>query len=126
MCMGIQIEGLQKKGKKQPDNNNLFICRFLQLNITNMIIKEVLAKAILDSRGEKTIEVSVNNSSASAPYGASRGKHEKKAYKKNPEGDIKFINDLAKKMRNQQKYAFPEINKFRDLMLIEKKLKNKI
>ena len=57
-----------------------------------MIIKEVSAKEISDSRKEKTILVfiktNVGNFYASAPNGKSRGEYEAKPYKKNLEGDI--------------------------------------
>ena len=40
-----------------------------------MIIKEVKARSIKDSRGEKTVEVSVNGAVASSPSGKSTGKY---------------------------------------------------
>jgi len=62
-------------------------------------IKGVTARAILDSRDEKTILVSAKTNagkfSASAPNGKSTGKYEKKIYKKNLEGDIKTIKDFS-------------------------------
>lgn len=57
-----------------------------------MIITGVDAKSILDSRKEKTVQISiktsVGNFSASAPQGKSKGKHETKSYKKSLEEDI--------------------------------------
>ena len=51
-----------------------------------MIINEVSAKNILDSRNEKTILVKIKTDvgefSASSPTGKSTGKYEKKCYKK--------------------------------------------
>jgi len=82
-----------------------------------MLIKEVSAKPILDSRKEKTIFVSIKTNvgyfSASAPAGKSVGKHEKKSYKKNLEEDIKTI-------KNFKDYFSEEIiEKFDDLRRIE-------
>ncbi len=64
-----------------------------------MRIKEVDAKSILDSRKEKTIQVTIKTSngekfSASAPTGKSTGKYEAKPYKKNLEDDIKTLKKL--------------------------------
>lgn len=60
-----------------------------------MIIKGVSAKAISDSRGEKTIFVSIKtnsgNFSASSPTGKSTGKYEAKSYKKGLEEDINAL-----------------------------------
>jgi enolase len=82
-----------------------------------MIIKEVETKSILDSRKEKTIEVSiktdVGNFSASSPNGKSTGKHEAKSYKKNLEGDIKSLKDFS------DYFSEEIIEKFEDLKRIE-------
>ena len=60
-----------------------------------MQIKSVSAKAILDSRKDKTISVTINTNvgkfSASSPDGKSKGKHEAKSYKKSLEGDIEAL-----------------------------------
>jgi len=60
-----------------------------------MIVQGVSAKEILDSREEKTIFVTIKTNlgdfSASAPNGKSKGKFEKKIYKKNLETDIKTL-----------------------------------
>lgn len=85
-----------------------------------MKIKEVKAKAVLDSRGEKTIAILVNGCWASAPFGKSIGRHEKPPYKKNPAADIKFINHLLKKS------PAPKISSFEELRFIEHILKNKV
>lgn len=64
-----------------------------------VVIKRVTAKAILDSRKEKTILVSIKTNvgdfSASSPTGKSTGKHEVKPYKKKLEGDIKTLKDFG-------------------------------
>lgn len=83
-----------------------------------VIIKDVTAKEILDSRGEKTILVSVKNKknetfSASAPNGKSKGKEEAKPYKKNLEDDIKTI----KKFRDY--FSEEKIENFEDLRRVE-------
>lgn len=82
-----------------------------------MIIKGVIAKAILDSRKEKTILVSiktnVGNFSASAPNGRSKGKHEAKSYKKTLENDIKTIKEFS------DYFSEEIIEKFEDLRRIE-------
>ncbi len=82
-----------------------------------MKIKGVGAKEILDSRGEKTILVSiktnVGNFSASSPNGKSTGKHEKKSYKKNLENDVQTIKKFSE-------YFSDEIlDKFEDLRRVE-------
>jgi len=82
-----------------------------------MLIKEVSAKAILDSRKEKTILVSIKTNigefSASAPNGKSTGKYEAKSYNKNLEGDIKTIQQLG------EYFSKEEIEKFDDLRRVE-------
>ena len=82
-----------------------------------MKILGVSAKAILDSRKEKTILISiktdVGNFSASSPTGKSTGKHETKSYKKNLEGDIKTIGEFS------DYFSGEAIEKFDDLRRIE-------
>ena len=82
-----------------------------------MKIKEVKARIILDSRKEKTIEISVNNCKTSAPSGKSKGKYESPSYNKSIENDFIFINTL--------KYDL-EIKKFEDLKNVEKVVKDKV
>ena len=82
-----------------------------------MNIKEVRARIVKDSRGEKTILISVNNCEASSPSGKSTGKYEKPCYKKSVEEDMDFINS----------YKFEhEINNFESLIDVEKSLAHKI
>ncbi len=82
-----------------------------------MKIKGVDAKAILDSRKDKTIMVliktNVGNFSASSPNGKSTGKYEKKIYKKDLESDIKAIKDF------NEYFSEESIDKFEDLRRIE-------
>lgn len=82
-----------------------------------VVIKEVSAKAIFDSRKEKTIEISINTNagkfSASAPQGKSTGKHEVKSYKKSLDGDIKKIKEFS------EYFSEEIIEKFEDLKRIE-------
>jgi len=82
-----------------------------------MHIKEVKAKIILDSRKEKTIEISVNNCKTSAPSGKSKGKYENPSYNTRIETDFLFINDSKLDM---------EIKKFEDLSKVEKKVSEKM
>jgi enolase len=89
-----------------------------------MKIKEVSAKSILDSRGEKTILVSIKTDvgefSSSSPTGKSTGKYEAKPYIKNIEGDIETI----KKIKDY--FSEEKIEKFDDLKKIEDICKNQI
>lgn len=82
-----------------------------------MIIKEVSARAILDSRKEKTIEVSIKTNvgefSASSPNGKSTGKYEAKSYKKSLENDIKTIKEI------KDYFSEESIDSFDDLKRIE-------
>ena len=81
------------------------------------MIKSVSARAVNDSRGEKTIFVSVKTNagdfSASAPNGKSRGKHEANPYKKDLQGDVKTIKQFS------SYFSDDEIEKFDDLRRIE-------
>jgi enolase len=75
-----------------------------------MLIEEVSAKKILNSRGEETIEVSVNGCRASSPGGKSIGKFETKPYQESLDASINSINSLQ----------FPfDINSFADLKKVE-------
>ncbi len=61
-----------------------------------MIIKEVKARKILNSRKEPAIEVIINNKySASTPSGASTGTHEVKAFTKDVNDSCFYINHKA-------------------------------
>jgi enolase len=82
-----------------------------------MIIKKVKAKKIKNSRGEETIKVKVKSDSgkgeASAPSGASKGKHEAKDFIGPVDNSIKFLNDC-------KELIGLEINNFEDLKKVEK------
>ena len=82
-----------------------------------MIIKEVKARIILDSRKEKTIEISVNNCKTSAPSGKSKGKYESPSYNPCIEDDFLFINNFKSSL---------DIKKFEDLAKMEKTVSGKI
>ncbi|MFA5953593.1 MAG: hypothetical protein WC812_03295 [Candidatus Pacearchaeota archaeon] len=89
-----------------------------------MIIKEVSAKSILDSRKDKTILVKIKTNvgdfSSSAPNGKSKGKHEAKPYKKSLEKDIETL----KKFKDY--FSKEHLDKFDDLRRIEDIIKNEI
>jgi len=82
-----------------------------------VVVKEVSAKAIFDSRREKTILVKIKTNvgsfSASAPNGKSKGKYEAKSYMHSLEKDI----DVLKKSNDY--FSQDEIDKFEDLRRIE-------
>lgn len=82
-----------------------------------MLIKEVKAKKIKDSRGEYTIEVSVNGQTASSPSGKSTGTFETPAYHKSLNWNINFL--------NKTKFNL-EIKSFDDLKKVEKFLAEKL
>jgi len=81
-----------------------------------VLIKEVSADKISDSRGEKTIIVSLKTSvgyfKSSSPNGKSRGFYEMKSYKKNLDEDIKIVKKFSD-------YFSEEINCFNDLEKVE-------
>lgn len=83
-----------------------------------VVIREVSAKSILDSRKEKTILVSIKiksgkTFSASSPSGKSTGKYEAKPYKKNLEEDINTL----KKFKDY--FSEEIIEEFKDLKRVE-------
>ncbi len=81
-----------------------------------MIIQNISARKIKDSRDNETIEVSVNNSNASSPSGKSTGKYESREYLKNLDWNVNFLN-LEKSF-----LIGLEIKKFEDLEIVEKKI----
>ncbi len=85
-----------------------------------MIIKEVSAKRIPDSRGEHTIEVSINGCSASSPAGKSTGKHETPCYNKSLSWNISSIKKF-KEIKGISIESFEDLSKIESL--IKKKFK---
>ena len=89
-----------------------------------VVIKEVCAKSVLDSRKEKTISVSIKTNvgtfSASAPNGKSRGKYEIKPYKKDLLGDIKILKKFS------DYFSEDIIENFDDLKRIEDIIKGQV
>jgi enolase len=82
-----------------------------------MIIKEVRAKKIKNSRNEDTIEVSVKSNigkaKASAPAGKSKGAHEKEYFKGS-------VDSIVKKINSSDNLNGIEIEGFGDLKKIER------
>ena len=85
-----------------------------------MIIKGVSAKTILDSRGEKTIQIfiktDVGNFSASAPQGKSTGKYEAKPYKKSLEEEIKTIKKFSDYFSEEILEKFDDLKRIEDIV----------
>ncbi len=96
------------------------------VSIYDMIIKEVRAREILDSRKDKTIEISVKtakgNFISSAPEGKSKGRWEAKPYNISLEKDIEFINNLG----TEENLGKIKISEFKDLKEIEGLVGNKL
>jgi len=82
-----------------------------------VVIKKVSAKKIPDSRGEKTILISINTNagkfSASSPTGKSTGKYETNPYKKSLEKDIETLKKFS------DYFSDEIIDNFHDLRRIE-------
>ena len=97
---------------------NIFILIF---SIKRMKIKKIEGKIILDSRKEKTIEVSVKSEAgvfiASAPEGKSKGKHEKPTFIFSVEDDIKTLSSLNLDIN---------VNSFSELKKIEEIARDRI
>ena len=89
-----------------------------------MIIKSVDAKKIKDSRQDETISVNIKTDvgafSASAPNGKSKGKYEKKPYKKSIDKDIETIKKF------KEYFSEEHIDKFEDLRRIEDIIKSEV
>ena len=84
-----------------------------------MIIKEVSAEEILDSRKEKTILVSIKttagNFKVSAPNGKSRGKYEAKPYKKSLEEDIRTLKEFSEYFSEEHFDDFDDLRMAEDI-----------
>jgi enolase len=86
-----------------------------------VIIKEVSAKSILDSRKEKTILVSIKTATgktfkASSPSGKSTGKYEVKPYKKSLEEDIVAIKQFKDYFAEEVLEEFHDLNRVEDIL----------
>lgn len=85
-----------------------------------MIIEEVKAKIIKDSRGDKTVEVSIKTNvgkfNASAPNGKSKGKHEAKSYKKTIEKDIESLGKLSDYFSSEHLEKFDDLRRIEDIV----------
>jgi enolase len=86
-----------------------------------VVIKEVSAKSILDSRKEKTILVSIKTSigkifRASSPSGKSTGKYEVKPYKKNLEEDIITIKKFKEYFSEEILENFEDLKRVEDIL----------
>ena len=85
-----------------------------------VVIKSLSAKAILDSRKEKTIDVTIKTDigkfSASAPNGKSKGKYEAKPYKKSLEEDIKFLKEISDYFSKEILEKFEDLRRVEDIV----------
>jgi enolase len=86
-----------------------------------VVIKEVSAKSILDSRKEKTILVTIKTDSgkkfsASSPSGKSTGKYEVPCYKKSLEEDIIKIKQFKDYFTQEILDTFSDLNRVEDIL----------
>ncbi len=81
-----------------------------------MFLIDIKARTIKDSRGQSTLEVRVNNATASSPSGKSTGKHETIPYHNSRQWNIKFLNTFKPKL---------EISSFNDLRKLESLIKKR-
>lgn len=85
-----------------------------------VVVKKVSANSILDSRGEKTINVSIKTKqggfSASAPNGKSKGKHEARSYRKNLEEDIKTLKKFSDYFSVERIDCFDDLRRIEDIV----------
>src|SRR3989344_3391679 len=88
-----------------------------------MRIDIISAKKIKDSRGEYTIEVSVNGVNASSPSGKSKGKYETPSYHNSLEWNVKAINSF-KELKNIEIKSFEDLSKVENLVRKKFNLKN--
>ncbi|HKL24243.1 MAG TPA: enolase C-terminal domain-like protein [Candidatus Nanoarchaeia archaeon] len=84
-------------------------------------IKSVDAKAIEDSRGDKTIFVTIKTDkgkkfSSSAPNGKSRGRNEVKIYKKSLEEDIKNLRKVGDYLSEEILEVFDDLRHVEDVV----------
>jgi len=85
-----------------------------------VVIKKVSAKQIADSRGEKTIFVSISTNagkfSASSPTGKSTGKYEAKPYKKSLEKDIETLKKFSEYFSDEIIDGFHDLRRVEDIV----------
>lgn len=85
-----------------------------------VVVKNVSAKQISDSRGERTILVSLKTSagkfSASAPNGKSRGFYEAKPYKNTIEDDIKTLKKFDEYFSEERIEEFDDLKRIDDIL----------
>jgi len=85
-----------------------------------VVIKEVSAKSILDSRKEKTISVTIKTNvgkfSASSPSGKSTGKFEAKIYKESLEQDIETLEKFSDYFQNEILEKFSDLRRVEDIL----------
>jgi len=84
-----------------------------------VLIKKISAKEMFDSRGEKTISVSIKTNigifSASAPNGKSTGKYEAKSYKKSVAEDIEFLKKSSDYFSKEKFENFDDLRRIEDV-----------
>ena len=86
-----------------------------------VVIREVSAKSIFDSRKEKTILVSIKTNSgktfkASSPSGKSTGKYEVHCYKKSLEDDIKTIKQFKEYFSEEILDEYKDLKRVEDIL----------
>jgi len=86
-----------------------------------VVINEVSAKSILDSRKDKTILISIKTNmgkefKASSPSGKSTGKYEVKPYKKNLEEDIITIRKFKKYFSEEILEEYDDLKRVEDIL----------
>jgi enolase len=85
-----------------------------------MKIKGVKATKIKDSRGDNTIFITIKTNvgifSSSAPNGKSKGKHEKKSYKKDLDSDIKTLNQFTDYFSEEIIEEFEDLRRIEDIV----------
>ncbi len=85
-----------------------------------VVVKDVSAEEISDSRKEKTILVSIKTNvgrfSASSPNGKSKGKHEAKPYKKSLSDDIKKVKECGKYFSKEIIEKFGDLRRIEDIL----------
>ncbi len=82
-----------------------------------MKILRISAQKILNSRGEPTIKVTVNNSWGAAPSGASKGKYEIKDYTKGIDSTVRSVDAALKKFIRLDFSRFEDLRKFEPKLL---------